>query len=82
MIVFVDSFAANDTVPDGSTDSTKSAALAWLAPLPVTAQKTLDAAARSPARVTVNVNGVVPAAVPSALSADVAAIDTSTVESL
>jgi hypothetical protein len=76
VIVFADSPAANDTLPDGSTDPAKSAAIAWFPPLPVTAQETLDVTVRSPERVTVNVNGVGSLPVPSAFSADTAAIAT------
>jgi hypothetical protein len=53
------------TVPDGRTPPTKSAALAGFAPVAVTAQATLDAPLRSPARVTVWTKFVVPA-LPSA----------------
>ena len=75
MIVWgVVSPAAKLTVPLGSMPFAKSAALAGLAPLPVTAQFTLAAAVVSPERVTVKVKDLVPS-LPSVWLALVAAID-------
>ena len=67
--------AANDSVPPFSAPAAKSERLAPLAPEPTIDQETLCGPEVSPDRVTVKVNGVVPL-LPSALSADVAAIET------
>ena len=74
VIVLVASPMAKATLPVGSVPPVKSFAVAALAPLPVTAQETLDAPVVSPERVTVKVKEVDPPPVPSALLADVAAI--------
>ena len=74
--VLLASPAANAMLPDGPVSSTalaKSAALAGLAPVPVTCQATLIAAVRLSERVMVKVNGVLPE-LPSARSASVAAM--------
>src|SRR5205807_1782386 len=55
-------------VPDGRTPPVKSAALAGLPPLPVTAQLAEEAPVVRPDRATVKVNAVLPA-LPSALLA-------------
>ena len=74
VIVAVAAPAAKVTVLEGRKPPTKSAALAGLVPLPATAQAAEEAALRSPVRVTVKVNGVVPL-LPSLLSALAAAIE-------
>ena len=68
VIVAVASFGPKITFPAGSTPPAKSAALAGVPPLPVTAKSTLAAADKSPKRDTVKVNGVEPE-LPSALLA-------------
>ena len=71
VITLLVSVGAKPTAPLGSPPSAKSAALAGLAPLPATAQLALVDPLVSPVRVTVNVNGVLPA-FPSGLFASVA----------
>ena len=66
--------AAKNTVPEGKTFPTKSAASAGLEPLPVTAHAADDVPVTPPARVTVKVNGVLPLS-PSLLFALAAAIE-------
>ena len=66
--------AAKLTVPDGNTPPAKSAAFAGFAPLPVTDQFTVPAAAVLPVRVTVKVKAADPAS-PSAFVASVAAME-------
>ena len=81
MILLV-SPAAKLIAPDGNALPVKSAALAALPPAPATAQLAVAATAVLPERVTVKVKGVDPA-LPSALLALVAAIDsTAAVSSL
>src|SRR5919106_714187 len=58
VIVLLVSPAAKLTVPVGNTPPAKSAAVAGLAPLPVTAKAAVEAAAVLPLRVTVKVNAV------------------------
>ena len=71
LMIFEVSSAAKITVPEGSVPPVKSAPVTAA---PATAQCALAAPLRSPVRVTVKVNGVLPAW-PSGLSALVAAID-------
>jgi hypothetical protein len=66
--------AAKFTVPDGSVPATKSDALAFDPPLPLTAQAADAVPVLIPERVTVKVNGVVPL-LPSLSVAFTAAID-------
>ena len=76
VIVFAVSPAVKMTAPDGNTPPTKSAPSTGFAPSPMTEKVTVVSPLVSPLRVTVNVNGVLPAS-PSAFTESVAAMDNS-----
>ena len=75
LIVLLTSFAPNDTVPLGSVPDAKSVASAGLSPEPTTAHFAVLDPLSTPVRLTVNRYAVVAPLAPSALSAEVAAID-------